>query len=178
MLPTDTTFFNSGIPIWHKNSITDILRQISTFKNTNSEQAKERCFVEFEIEVEQAIRWFLEEIKSLKLIIKCRTKADDNQHFGGYECAKLAKKLRRYGEKYLHETSSENKSDSPVRNFISELTAKAKAEEMQAMNTEKELSNQYNANGYDGTMAKLQEFGYSQENLEIGDLLPSFATNL
>ncbi len=167
----NTTFFSKRTPVWHKNSITNILRQIATFKNSNSEETKERCFIEFEIEVEQAIRWFLEEIKSLKLIIKCRTKADDNQHFGGYECAKLAKKLRRYGEKYLHNTSSENKSNSSVYNFVSELTAKAKAEEMQAMNIEKELSNQYNANGYDGTMAKLQEFGYSQENLEIMDLI-------
>ena len=167
----NTTFFSERTPVWHKNSITNILRQITLFKNIGSEETKERCFIEFEIEVEQAIRWFLEEIKSLKLIIKCRTKADDNQHFGGYECAKLAKKLRRYGEKYLHNTSSENKSNSSVYNFVSELTAKAKAEEMQAMNIEKELSNQYNANGYDGTMAKLQEFGYSQKNLEIMDLI-------
>lgn len=155
--------------LWNKSMIKDIFKMFRDFRNQGSSESKERCFVEFLIEIEQAYRNFLIEIRNLPMIMNCRVKGDEKSHFGGEECAKFMKQIRSSSEKYLNLTEHKDSvTENSVYNIILKMKEKASSDEMIARRIEKEIKENYNSMGTDDTLNFIKKSGYDlTQNDEI-----------
>ena len=168
----NTNFLSKSRNLWNKSVMKDIFKMFRDFKDQENSESKERCFVEFLLEIEQAYRNFLIEIRNLPMIMNCRVKGDETSHFGGEECAKFMKKIRSSSEKYLNLTKyKDTVTENSIYNIILKMKEKASADETNARNIEKEIKENYNSMGVDNTLNFIKKSGYDlTQNDEIINL--------
>ncbi len=180
--PISVSFMRPGVRIWDKEFLEKMIKFLKKYQLLDNEVSNERCFAEFILEVEQAYRVFLEEIKDLPIIMKCRVKGDGDSHFGGQECAEFAKTLRHFSEKYLKSTNfkhgyqvvssnfnqnSNVDSFESIYDFISRVRDLARTGEQIAKEIEVKVHQEYVSLGKDHTLDALKEAGYNFDNISL-----------
>ena len=155
-------FLSKSKNLWNKSMMKDIFKMLRDFRDQKNSESEERCFTEFLLEIEQAYRNFLIEIRNLPLIMNCRVKGDETSHFGGEECAKFMKQIRSSSEKYLNLTEyKDTVTENSMYNIILKIKEKASSDETNARSIEKEIKENYNSMGIDNTLDFIKKSGYS-----------------
>ncbi len=167
----DSQFLELGKYVWEKTILHQIFKTIKNLKDQNPPEINERCFLELELELKDAVRTFLGKIGELPLIAKCRIKGDSNGKFGGAECADLSKSIRASCEKYMKETEYKENYEGSLFEFISKIRNKAKEGELIADGIEKSLKNNYKESGKDDSLLYIQKYGYKFNNLNFKDIM-------
>lgn len=167
----DSQFLQFGKNIWEKSILNQIFKTIKILKNQEIPEIKERCFLEFELELTSAVRHFLEKISNLPLISKCRVKGDNTGKFGGSECASLAKSIRASCERYMKKTQYQENFEGSIFDFVSSVRNKAKDDELTAASIEKNLRSTYKESGKDDSLLYIQKYGYDFNNLNFKDIM-------
>ena len=161
----DIDFLNKGKYLWCRQVIKNMFKAFNEAKKYDSPELSERCFIEFCIEIENANRKFINDIKDLSLISKCRSVGDENSHFGGLECANFMKSVNSSATKYLNATQYITPDVEQSLYFvISLLKNKSKADGLTALEIEKEIRNKYKSLNIDDTFLFLNNCGYNSEN--------------
>lgn len=185
------TFIKHGTHLWDKSFLENTISVLKKYQSHGNEISNERCFTEFLLEFEQAYRVFLKKINDLPMMMKCRVKGDNQAHFGGQECAELARSLRTSAERYLKSTyfkksgSDNNIAQSHVGNtvdngpynarctaysvydYISKIKNMAREDEKAAKEIEARVYQEYVSCGKDNTLDMLKQAGYTFNDFSI-----------
>lgn len=160
----DDTFLKRGKYLWCKPVINGMFKAFNEAKKRNSPELNERCFIEFCIEIENANRKFLTDIKDLSLISKCRSVGNKNSHFGGLECVNFMKSINKASTKYLNTTEFVTPNiEQSLYYVISLIKNKSKTNELNAMKIEETIRNKYKSLNIDDTLLFLKECGYDNQ---------------
>ena len=165
----DSDFLEQNGYMWNKQNIEKLLKELNLFKSQQFEETQERCFVEWDFEIRQAIRILLQKLKELPLIVKCRTKGDSTEHFVGMEYSEFLRSLKISCDKYLRATQHKEDAMGSVSSLASKIRHKALAEEPMSKEIEKTLRNEYLSSGVDNTLNQIAKDGYDLNNLNFND---------
>ncbi len=158
----DDTFIKKGRRLWDKRLIEELFTSLEEFKNSESEKSKERKFTEFFLELKMAYNEFLQSIKDLPMIMNCRTKGNIESHFGGFECASIAKSFRKSSEKYLSDSLlNGNFEEGSIENLVLEIRKQSTIDEEYAREFERNTKQSYLNFGNDNTLEILKSSGYN-----------------
>lgn len=166
----DIGFLENGSYMWNEKVIKILLQELNEFKNQKFEESQERCFVELDFEIRQAIRTLIQKLKDLTLIVKCRTKGDETEHFAGMEYYEFLRSLKTSCDKYLNSTTYKNNSAGSISSLASKIRSKSLSEGQIAKQIEKNLRNEYLSSGVDNTLNQVAKDGYNLNNLNFNDL--------
>ena len=164
----NTTFINSDKYFWSVGILSELAEFMDDLKESDSEEVHERSFEVFDISLTQAINEFLKDMKELKLIMNCRTKGDDNSHFGGEECARFMTKVMDACAVYLKTSkflSGNNEGD--LGYIIRGIREKARKDRARAVDFEKSARTLYLSEGIDKTEEIFKKSGYFASDKEF-----------
>lgn len=161
----DLTFLDSQKKLWEKDILQKIEQCIYVFKENGGDEATEDCFNEFCLNFDSAKYNFINKIRDIRLIMKCRTKADDDSKFGGQQCAEFMHDIQNACNKYLNATIyyESNYETSPV-NVIRKMRNMAEASERKAWEFEDRARQTYASSGKDITLDIINETIYTEIN--------------
>lgn len=162
----DLTFFDSDRCLWDKKILGKIRECISAIKENGGDEANEDCLQIFFLDFEQAQSNFINKIRSLPLIMKCRTKADSESNFGGRQCAEFMKEIERACDKYFNMSiySNSAKDTSPVY-IVKKIKSMAYRSETNAWEFEDRTRQEYLNTGKDNTLEIFRKAGYNDSDL-------------
>ena len=104
-------------------------------------------------------------MKELKLIMNCRTKGDNNSHFGGEECARFMTKVMDACAVYLKTSKFlEGNREGDLGYVIRGMREKARRDRVYAIDFEKSARTLYLSEGVDKTEEIFKLFGYDDDN--------------
>ena len=166
----DSNFLENGSYMGSKKIIKNLLQELNAFKKQQFEESQERCFIELDLEIRQAIRTLIQKLKDLPLIVKCRTKGDETEHFAGKEYAEFLRSLKISCDKYLNSTIYKENTAGSISFLINKVRHKSLSEEHVAREIEKNLKNEYLSSGVDSTLNQIAKDGYNLNNLNFNDL--------
>ena len=149
---TNKAFMNSPRAFWSVEVLTDFVDFIGEIKEREEPETKERSFELFNIKMSQAINEFLRNMNDLKIIMNCRTKCDDDSHFGGEECARFMSKVIEACSAYIKDSkflSGNNEGD--LGYAIRKMREKARKDRNYAVEFEKSARTLYLSEGIDKT---------------------------
>lgn len=150
-------FLKKGKYLWSKNVIDKMFVELKNFQKFYPE----RCFIEFVLELEQANKKFLQSIKDIVLIMNCRAKGDDQNHFGGMECAEFMKDIVKACDKYLNFcVNADVQKEGTIGFLVYQIRLKAKQDEIFAREFEKETKESYISLGIDKSLEIFEKSGY------------------
>lgn len=166
----DSDFLDQNGYMWNKKNIDKLLKELNLFKSQQFEESQERCFIEWDFEIRQAIRVLIQKLQELPLIVKCRTKGDSNEHFAGMEYIEFLRSLKISCDKYLKSTNYKSNALGSISLLADKIKRKALTEETIAREIEKTLKNNYLSSGTDNTLNQIAKDGYNLNNLNFNDL--------
>ncbi len=157
----DLTFLVSEKKLWEKKVFEKIEECISIFKERDNPESKEDCFKIFCLDFESAKYNFMNKIRDIQLIMKCRTKADNNSKFGGQQCAEFMQDIQAACNKYLNTTVySDNNSGNSQMYVIKSVRDMAKSSEIEAWEFENKARDIYASTGKDITLDIIKQTMY------------------
>ncbi len=158
----DDSFIKKGRRLWDKRLIEELFTSLEEFKDSESEKSKERRFTEFLLELKMSYNEFLQNIKDLPMIMNCRAKGNIESHFGGFECASIAKSFRKSSEKYLSDSLlNGNFEEGSIENLVLEIRKQSSVDEEYAREFERNTKQNYLNFGNDNTLDILKSSGYN-----------------
>ena len=130
----NTDFLKTNYRLWHPYMLDEIFKLLKDFSACNDPEAKEQCLQNIIFEFADARSKFMQEMQDIHLIMKCRTKGDNNSHFGGQECAKFMGYIAAACDKYIQSTAY---ASPIIEGSIAEVIDKIrkKPEQIEAMQT-------------------------------------------
>lgn len=160
----DLTFLLSNKNLWEKDIFQKVEQCIRAFKENKTDESTEPCFTRFCLDFDSAKYDFINKIREIKLIIKCRTKADSNSKFGGQQCAEFMQNIENACINYLNSTIySNNRSEISLVNVIRGIKNMATSSAAKAWEFENEARDKYASTGKDITLDIIKQTIYTTE---------------
>lgn len=157
----NTTFIDSSDYFWSVEVLSAMTEFLDDLKENDGEEVHERSFELFDISLSKAINEFLRDMKELKLIMNCRTKGDDNSHFGGEECARFMTKIMDACAVYLKTSKFlDGNQEGDLGYVIRGIREKARKDRARAIDFEKSARTLYLSEGVDNTEEIFKRSGY------------------
>ncbi len=157
----NTTFIDSASYFWSVEVLSAMTEFLDDLKENDGEEVHERSFELFDISLSKAINEFLRDMKELKLIMNCRTKGDDNSHFGGEECARFMTKIMDACAVYLKTSKFlDGNQEGDLGYVIRGMREKARKDRARAIDFEKSARTLYLSEGVDNTEEIFKSAGY------------------
>lgn len=158
-------FMDSSKAFWSVDVLTDFVDFIDGIKEREEPETSERSFELFDVKMCQAINEFLRNMNDLKMIMNCRTKCDDDSHFGGEECARFMSKVVEACSAYIKDSKflgGNNEGD--LGYAIRKMREKARKDRSYAVEFEKSARTLYTSEGIDKTEEIFKSAGYMNGN--------------
>ncbi len=136
--------------LWNEKIWDQLLSFISEYKETHDlgEGLNNLLFM-----FSEAHRKFKREVKDLSLIMKCRVKGDNDDHFGGRECANFMIDVKDACDKYLMQSEFlDDMRNKNLEKLVKQIRSKAIEDAKVAMRFEEETKQNYLIYGTDNTM--------------------------
>ena len=154
-------FVDSSRYFWSVEVLTEFVDFINELKEHDEVETHERSFKLFDIKVTQGINEFLRDMNDLKMIMNCRTKCDDDSHFGGEECARFMSKIVDACSTYLKDSNFlESNNEGDLGYVIRKIKEKARKDRNYAVEFEKSARVLYLSEGIDKTEEIFKSAGY------------------
>lgn len=161
----NTTFIDSSNYFWSVEVLSAVTEFLDDLKERDGEEVHERSFKLFDISLRKAVNEFLRDMKELKLIMNCRTKGDNNSHFGGEECARFMTKVMDACAVYLKTSKFlEGNREGDLGYVIRGMREKARKDRAYAIDFEKSARTLYLSEGVDKTEEIFKLSGYDDDN--------------
>ena len=161
----NTTFIDSSNYFWSVEVLSAMTEFLDDLKERDGEEVHERSFKLFDISLRKAVNEFLRDMKELKLIMNCRTKGDNNSHFGGEECARFMTKVMDACAVYLKTSKFlEGNREGDLGYVIRGMREKARKDRVYAIDFEKSARTLYLSEGVDKTEEIFKLSGYDDYN--------------
>lgn len=160
-LMIDLTFLDSIKKLWEKESLEKVEKCILFFKDDGSDEGTEECFIRFCTDFDSAKNKFINDLRDLPLIMKCRVKGDNNSKFGGQQCAEFMRNIQNACDRYLNSTIySKDNHKSILSEIISRIRSVADNDETYAWKFENKARMVYSETGKDITEEILKSTYY------------------
>lgn len=167
----NATFADSPKRFWSVDLLTDFIGFINELKDYDEPEVHERAFELFNVKINQAINEFLRDMNDLKMIMNCRTKCDDDSHFGGEECARFMSKIVDACSTYLKDSDFlEDDNEGDLGYTIRKIKEKARKDRGYAIEFEKSARRLYLSEGIDKTEEIFKSAGYMDGNREFNNV--------
>ena len=158
----NTDFLKSNYRLWHPYMLDEIFKLLKDFSECNDPEAKEQCLQMLIFEFADARSKFMQEMQDIHLIMKCRTKGDNNSHFGGQECAKFMGAIAAACDKYIQSTAYASPIiEGSIAEVIDKIRKKARGDRSYANTFELSTKQTYLTYGTDKTLDIFRESGYT-----------------
>ena len=160
----DLTFFDiSNKNFWDKEILEKIDACLRAVRESGGHSSEEPCLQTFLMDFASAKNNFIAKTRNIRLIMNCRTKADNNSNFGGQQCAEFMKEIQQACDKYLNNSIySDNKDENLPSNIIKKIRNMAQKSETVAWNFENKAKQEYLNTGKDNTLEIFVKSGYNE----------------
>lgn len=158
----DLTFLDKPKYLWDKEIVDKMDSTLKLFRESQTDQSVEECFLTFCLDYQGAKADFINKLRELPLIMKCRTKADAEFNFGGQQCAKFTDKIRETSDKYLNSSIyTKDNSITSIPFMIKRMREKAIKDKQSALDFEEKTRMNYLSTGKDNTLEIFSKSGYN-----------------
>lgn len=162
-LMLDLTFLDTIQRLWNKESLDKLDKCLVVFREDGGDDGTEECFINFCSDFAMARNKFINNMKDLSLIMKCRAKADSDSKFGGQQCAEFMKDIQIACDKYINTTIySRDNNKSLISQVISKVRDVANKDEKYAWDFESKARRTYLEKGIDITTEILKGSDYER----------------
>lgn len=157
----DLSFLIAPQHLWDKKIIDKLDFSIKSFRESKMEESDEECFLTFCLDFQGAKSDFINKLRDLSMLMKCRTKADTNSNFGGQQCASFVDTIKTISDKYLNSSIYFKETSAlSIPYMIKGLRKKAEEDKPYALEFEEKTKMTYLSTGKDNTLEIFNNSGW------------------